>query len=72
LLEFEDFEDQMICLPAEGYHRSVFINTDGFDYISIPTHKWEEGRIEANAESIDAFSPEQTEEEEEEEEEAPV
>jgi transcriptional regulator with XRE-family HTH domain len=58
LLEFEDFKDQMICLPAEGYHRSVFINTDGFDYISIPTHKWEEGRIEANAESIDAFPPE--------------
>lgn len=57
LMEFEDFEDQMICFPVAGYHRSIFINTEGFDYISIPTHKWEEGRIEADAECIDAFSP---------------
>jgi len=40
-------EPNMIRLPYEGYHRTVFFNPDVLDYISFPTHKIEEGEVES-------------------------
>jgi hypothetical protein len=54
---YEQFEDSgsgtedwpvMIRLPLEGYHRTVFLNAGTLDYVSLPTHKIEEGRIETH------------------------
>jgi transcriptional regulator with XRE-family HTH domain len=44
-----DVEDWpgMIRLPLEGYHRTLFLNAETLDYISFPTHKVEEDRIES-------------------------
>jgi transcriptional regulator with XRE-family HTH domain len=51
LIEFEGGEpaDDMILLPAEGRHRIVCINKGALDYVSIPTHKYEAGSVEAAA-----------------------
>jgi len=55
LIDFDgDTDDGMIRLPAEGYHRTIFINKDALDYVSIPTHQFEEGSIDTAAEEIDA------------------
>ena len=40
-------EPNMIHLPYEGYHRTVFFNPDALDYISFPTHKIEEDEVES-------------------------
>lgn len=48
-------DDDVICVPAEGYHRSFFINPNALDYISIPTHILERGRDEISHEMIEAF-----------------
>lgn len=40
-------EPNMIRLPYEGYHRTVFFNPDVLDYVSFPTHKIEEGEVES-------------------------
>ncbi|PDT81357.1 helix-turn-helix transcriptional regulator [Sinorhizobium sp. BJ1] len=54
LIEWPDaYENEIIRIPAEGYHRTIFINPKAVDYISIPTHKWEDGSIQAHAELID-------------------
>jgi hypothetical protein len=57
LIEFEGGEpaDDLILLPAEGSHRSVFINKDALDYVSIPTHKYEAGSVEAAADALDGM-----------------
>jgi len=51
LTEFDGGEpaDDMILLPAEGSHRIAFINKGALDYVSIPTHQYEAGSIEAAA-----------------------
>jgi hypothetical protein len=51
LIEFDGDEpaDGMILLTAEGRHRIIFVNKSGLDYVSIPTHKYEAGNIEAAA-----------------------
>jgi hypothetical protein len=51
LIEFNGGEpaDDMILLPAEGSHRIVFISKTAVDYVSIPTHKYEAGSVEAAA-----------------------
>jgi len=51
LIEFDGGEpaDDMILLPAEGRHRIVFVNKGALDYVSIPTHKYEAGSVEAAA-----------------------
>lgn len=46
--EDDDGDDPLIVFPAEGHHRTVFINTDAIDYFSVPTHRYENGRIESN------------------------
>lgn len=58
LTDFEggDPDDDMIRIEAEGRHRIVFINKRALDYVSIPTHQYKEGRIEAEADSMDADS----------------
>jgi transcriptional regulator with XRE-family HTH domain len=55
LIEFgEDAPaDDMILLPAEGGHRTVFISKGALDYVSIPTHKYEAGSIEIAADVLD-------------------
>ena len=58
LVDFDgDQDDGMIRIPAEGYHRTIFLNKDALDYVSIPTHQFEEGSIEAAAEAIDSLEP---------------
>jgi transcriptional regulator with XRE-family HTH domain len=51
LIEFEEVEppEDMILLPAEGRHRVAFVNKGALDYVSIPTHKYESGRDDAEA-----------------------
>jgi hypothetical protein len=46
----------MIRIEAEGAHRMIFINKHALDYVSIPTHRLNEGRTERDAEAIDSLS----------------
>jgi hypothetical protein len=50
-LEFDGGEpaDGMILLRAEGRHRTAFLNKDALDYVSIPTHHYEAGSVDAEA-----------------------
>jgi transcriptional regulator with XRE-family HTH domain len=41
--------DEMVLLQVEGVHRTIFINKLALDYVSIPTHQYEAGRVEAEA-----------------------
>jgi transcriptional regulator with XRE-family HTH domain len=47
LTDFEEVEvtDEMIRLEAEGRHRIIFINKNALDYVSFPTHRYNEGRV---------------------------
>lgn len=45
--------DDMICLEATGRHRIIFINKAALDYVAIPTHRYLEGRVEADAVDLD-------------------
>ncbi len=38
--------DKTIYLPVEGYHRSIYINAEAIDFISVPTHKYHAGGLE--------------------------
>jgi hypothetical protein len=57
LIEFEGGEpaDDMILLTAEGSHRIVFVNKGALDYVSIPTHKYEAGSVEAAAATLEGM-----------------
>ncbi|MBV9192261.1 MAG: helix-turn-helix domain-containing protein [Betaproteobacteria bacterium] len=48
-----DPSDDMIRLEAEGRHRTIFISKSGLDYVVIPTHKYKEGRVDADAAELD-------------------
>lgn len=37
--------DELIYLPVDRYHRSIFINTSELDYIFFPAHKFNLGRL---------------------------
>lgn len=54
-LDGGDPADDMIVLPAEGWHRTIFINKNALDYVMLPTHQYMEGRTESNAEELDAL-----------------
>lgn len=56
IVEYENgfIDDGMIRLEAEGKDRIVFINGRAIDYVSIPTHQFQNGRVESNAEAIDS------------------
>lgn len=43
----------MIRWEAEGRHRIIFINKEALDYVAIPTHKFEEGRVERTAQELE-------------------
>lgn len=47
--------DDMIRLEAEGCHRIVFINKSALDFVIIPTHKYNDGRIESQAAELNDF-----------------
>jgi transcriptional regulator with XRE-family HTH domain len=51
LIEFDGGQpaDDMIVLPAEGRHRTIFISKGALDYVSVPTHQFEAGSVEATA-----------------------
>jgi transcriptional regulator with XRE-family HTH domain len=48
-LDNDELADDMILLTAEGSHRIAFINKDALDYVSIPTHQYEAGSVDAAA-----------------------
>lgn len=48
----EDAEP-FIYLPIDRYHRSIFINTLELDYIFIPAHKFNYGRLKTLEEELD-------------------
>lgn len=54
-LNGEDTLDNMIIFPAEGGHQTAFIAHDALDYISIPTHKYEAGSIEAASDFLETM-----------------
>lgn len=58
LTDFEggDPADDMIRLEAEGHHRIIFINKSALDYVVIPTHKYNDGRVESDAVEFDDSS----------------
>lgn len=53
LIELNPDDDDVLYLPIEGYYRSIFIRKSQIDYISIPTHKFNEGSLESAEEEID-------------------
>ena len=46
--------DDMILLKAEGRHRVIFVNRNALDYVSIPTHQYKKGSVEAETRELDA------------------
>lgn len=57
LVEFEGGKpaDDLIRLQAEGGHRIIFINKSALDYVSIPTHQYEAGRVESESSALEAM-----------------
>jgi transcriptional regulator with XRE-family HTH domain len=54
LIELEgELSAEMIRISPEGRHRIIFINKAALDYISVPTHHYEAGSVEAAAAAID-------------------
>ena len=49
----EKTEDKTIYLPVEGYHRSIYINAEAIDFISVPTHKFHAGELENIEKNLD-------------------
>lgn len=48
-----DDSESMIHLPFEGYHRTVMINKKAIDFLIVPKHKYEEGRLEVVTEAME-------------------
>lgn len=54
LLEMDQStEDKSIYLPAEGYHRAIFVRLNSLDYIAVPKHKFHEGSLASTEEVLD-------------------
>lgn len=53
--DMSDFSGEMIRLPAEGWHRTIFINKNAIDYIVVPSHKYKEGELESAASELDEY-----------------
>ena len=45
--------DGMIRLEAAGRHRIIFINKSALAYVAIPTHRYNQGRVDASAAELD-------------------
>lgn len=52
LTEVDPSDLEPICLPAEGYHRTIFIQKALIDYISAPKHKYYDGALESTDEML--------------------
>lgn len=48
----DDDDLKLIHFPHEGYHQTAFFNPDVIDFISVPTHKIEEGETDVNDELL--------------------
>lgn len=46
-------EGEMLVLDTDGYHRTIYINSNHLDYIYIPKHKFNRGYLESLESSID-------------------
>lgn len=46
----EDVGDELIRMPIAGWHRTAFIHKDVLDYVMMPTHRFNQGRLEMDAE----------------------
>ena len=57
-MELFDFDSDMIQLKTDSSHRIIFINKNSLDYVVIPTHKYEAGRVELQGEELDFVLPE--------------
>lgn len=57
LIEFGGGEpaDDLIRLEAEGAHRIIFINKNALDYVAVPTHQYEAGKVDATATDLEAL-----------------
>lgn len=57
LIDFGDMheDDEMILFSNAGYHRTIFINPLALEFVSLPTHKFEAGSLEIEAETLDAL-----------------
>lgn len=54
LVDLEDeIDGNAILLNIEGPHRIVYINKNNLDYVMLPTHRFDEGRIEVEAKMLD-------------------
>lgn len=49
----EDVSDEVIRMPIAGWHRTAFINKEALDYVMMPTHRFNEGRLEMDVEELD-------------------
>lgn len=54
---FVDYDGGMsgdtVLLSIEGRHRIAFINTDALDYVMLPTHRFNQGRVEVDTKMLD-------------------
>ncbi|WP_196486840.1 helix-turn-helix domain-containing protein [Burkholderia stagnalis] len=46
LLEEDGGFDSMICLPLEGYHRTIYVSPRELDYLYVPKHRYREAELE--------------------------
>lgn len=53
LLEDSLEHGSTLYFPAEGYHRAIFLNLNEVDYISVPLHSYEAGRLKMLEDLID-------------------
>ncbi|WP_312255964.1 helix-turn-helix domain-containing protein [Stutzerimonas nitrititolerans] len=53
LEEFDGEGKDFIILPIEGAHRTIFINIAVLDYVALPTHIMEQGRLEREGKVLD-------------------
>ena len=49
----EDIGSDLIRMPIAGWHRTAFINKDALDYVMMPTHRFNQGRLEVDAEELE-------------------
>lgn len=53
LVEFDGEGEDFITLPIEGAHRTIFINIAALDYVALPAHIMEQGRLEGEGKMLD-------------------
>ncbi|MBO3277035.1 helix-turn-helix domain-containing protein [Pseudomonas schmalbachii] len=54
LVDFDgDTDDDLIAMSIEGTHRIAFINKAALDYVILPAHRFDQGRIEVEGKMLD-------------------